>query len=140
MTDKTFTNGSTALQRLQAGSPNWEETLPDAAGYIKNKPTIPTTQTYYTAAGVANTPTKIWTGLITPNTGSGYSVDISAAGFLSLASISLTVVKNTSTAASVPRATVKTGSLTTITLNIVDSDTAAFVSTGVSLFLRVEGY
>jgi hypothetical protein len=114
-------------------TPNWTETLSDSPRYIANKPI------HYNAAGVITSPTKIWSALVDPDTGDGYSIDISSAGFTSVQNVLITVNKSTATAADVPRVSVKSASATAVVVNIVASNTAAFVETGVTLYVRVEG-
>jgi len=75
---------------------NWTETLTDSPRYIANKPK------YYDVAGEITAPTKIWTALVDPDTGDGYSIDISEAEFSTLYNVLVTVNKSTGTAADVP--------------------------------------
>lgn len=74
----------------------------------------------YNSSGILRV-SKQWHGLITPNTGNGYSVDISSAGFTNVINVQAIGVKNTSTATSSPQISIKSVSTTTIVVNITEA-------------------
>lgn len=127
----TLLNGRLDIDPYNA--PNWTEILTDSPRYIANKPK------YYNADGEITAPTKIWSALVDPDTGDGYSIDISEADFTTIQNVQVTVNKATGTAADVPRVSIKSAGTDEIVVNVVASNTAAFVETGVTLYVRVEG-
>lgn len=122
---------------------------------ILNKPSIPTAITYYDSTGSTSSPTKIWRYKVTPTTGNGFSINISSAGFSSISSVSIISIKNTSTATSVPKVSIKSYTTSAIVVNIIEGNAStvnilsSLVSLGVSeqfanttgltLFVKVEG-
>lgn len=120
-----------AISQIPEQKPNMAEIWTDSLAYVENRPK------YFNASGPITPPTKIWSGVVTPNTGNGYAIDISSAGFESLTSVLITPFKFTSTPADVPRVAIKTYTTTAIIVNIVDSNTAAFANL-TNLYLSVE--
>lgn len=115
-------------------SVNWTETLTDSPRYVANKPK------FYNATGeIEVPPTKTWVDLVTPDTGDGYTIDISEANFSDVYSVIVGVNKATGTAADVPRVSVKSHNNDEVVVNVVASNTAAFVNTGVTLYVQVIG-
>lgn len=89
---------------------------------LSNKPSIPTGITYYNQSGTVSI-TKTMTFTISPSTASGYSIDISAAGFSTVNAYAITAVRNTASAGASPNVSVKTVSNTAIVVNIVEANT-----------------
>lgn len=78
----------------------------------------------YKASGeVSNTVIKVWNDIVVPNTGNGYNVDISSAGFTTILSVQAQVVKSTSSATVVPVVSVQSYTTTQVSLNIVQGNT-----------------
>lgn len=112
-------NTSTVIRQVQS---DCSQTDNSAVDYLKNKTAM--APAYYNGSGAVTAPTKKWVGIITPNTGNGYSVDISSAGFASVMTISVMPVINTATATSVPTMAVKSVSNTAIVFNLVSGSAA----------------
>lgn len=66
--------------------------------------------------------TKQVFGTVTPTTGNGYSINISGAGLTNLVGYTITPVKNTSTATSVPKIAIKSKSSSAIVVNIIEGN------------------
>lgn len=88
---------------------------------LSNKPTIPSL-TCYNASGATGCPTKKWTATVSPSTASGYSIDISSAGFSSVTNVQIIAVRNTSTVTSSPNVSIKTISTSAIVVNVVEGN------------------
>lgn len=114
------------------------------------------TRKFYNASGMINDPIKIWTDVVTPSTGNGYSIDISSAGFTSVLSANIIAIKNNGTANLSPNVSIKSMTTSAIVINIVEGN-AATVSilginvlsgspltfaniTGMTLSVEVKGY
>ena len=65
---------------------------------------------------------KVFSDTITPSTGNGYSLDISASGFTSIVSISAMAQRNTSTATSSPNVGVKSYTTSAIVFNMTEGN------------------
>lgn len=121
---------------------------------VLNKPTIPTAILIYGTSGVKSI-TKMWTGVVSPNTTNGYSIDISSASFTSIDNIQVIGAKNTSTISSSPQVSVKSFTTSAVIVNITEASALTttilgvtvlsggplvFASTsGLTLHVRVEG-
>lgn len=81
--------------------------------------------------------TKRWMGVITPNTGNGYSVDISSAGFSNVMSVNAIAAKNTATTTSVPNISVKSYTTTAVVLNIIEGNSSLVSILGSGVLLGV---
>ncbi len=68
--------------------------------------------------------TRIFADTITPTTGNGFSIDISAAGFTTVPRVQILPQRNTSTVTSVPNVAIKTVSTTAIVVNITEGNNA----------------
>jgi hypothetical protein len=110
---------------------------------------------YFNGSGALTAPTKRWVGLVTPSTGNGAAIDISAASFASILSVQVIAIKNTAAATSSPNVSVKSITTSTLTLNITEAN-ATLVNllgsnvplglpigfanvTGLTLYVIVEG-
>lgn len=112
---------------------------------------VPNPITYYNQSGTVSAPTKKISFDVSPNTGNGYSIDISAAGLSSIYSYSVVPVKNTSTATSCPKVSVKSISTSAIVVNIIEGNgilqlglllgvSEQFANTsGITIHVEVEG-
>ena len=75
----------------------------------------------YTSSGRVNQKLKIWTGKVTPTSGSG-AIDISSAGFTTILNVQLQIFANKTAAVDVPLIAGKTYTTTSITYNILVSN------------------
>lgn len=104
---------------------------------IPGKPTLPATfrdsVEYYGSAGRINQKIKVWSGIVTPTTGNGFNVDISAAGFGTILNVQAQAVNSTAIAASVPIVTVKSYTTTQVSLNIIQSNSQLLSILGVTV-------
>ncbi len=103
---------------------------------------------YYNASGLMPTPIKHWIGTISASSAT-QTVDISSAGFANVFLVNITSQDNTGTVSTVPFASVKTVSTTSLTINIVNNSTilsilslnvsnAAFPTSTAGMTLNVE--
>jgi hypothetical protein len=88
---------------------------------------------FYNASGKVNQKVKIWSGNVSPSTSSGYSIDISSAGFSTILSVNVVAVRNTSSAAVSPNVSIKTKSTSAIVVNIVEDNPATVVILGINV-------
>lgn len=90
---------------------------------------------WYNASGLVIPPTKVWSGTVTPTSSSGYSIDISSAGFTTIlpGSVSVIATRNTSAVTSVPNVAIKTISTTAIVVNVAEANTATVVILGINV-------
>lgn len=84
----------------------------------------PLKTTYYNSTGRITKAYKVWDAIVIPSAGSGQTIDISSAGFTSISSVVLTAANNTGSVASMPIAAIQSYSTTSITYNIIISNTA----------------
>lgn len=112
-------------------------------GQILNKPSIPAAQVnsdWNASSGLAqilNKPniastvnlsgspisiTKMATGTVSPNTGNGYSIDISGCGFNNVVGYQITPIKNTNVPTSAPKVSVKSVSTSAIVVNVIEGN------------------
>lgn len=134
MNTKFNTLGPDTAKQIKPSIPDLAETWTDSSRYVSNK------LTYFDADGATAVPTKVWMDNVTPNTGNGFTVDISSAGFTNISSVSITPFKFTTTPADIPRVAIKTITETALVLNIVDSNTAAFATvTNLNLWIEIKG-
>lgn len=68
--------------------------------------------------------TRIYADTITPTTGNGFVIDISAAGFTTMPRVQVSAMRNTGTVTSVPNVAVKSISTTQVVVNITEGNTA----------------
>lgn len=108
----------------------------------------------FNSSGLITSQSKSWVGIVTPNTTSGYVVDISSASFSVITNVQLTASNNTSTITSMPMAIEKSHTLSSLTINILGSNstlvgilgltvvglTTSISLTGVTVNIRVDGY
>lgn len=109
---------------------------------------------YYDSNGRVRRIQKEWTGIITPSTASGATIDISSAGFGSITNIQIQAAANTASATSVPLVSLKSYTTTQVTVNIVMSNNSTIANllqpiiglifpssvTGITLHVLVKGY
>lgn len=109
---------------------------------------------YYTTGGALTSTMKTWVGIITPSSSSGYSVDISSAGFSTILSIQVQALNNTNTVTSMPMVTVQSYTTSAVVISIITSNNATIASllspiiglvtasslSGTTLHVRVDGY
>lgn len=110
--------------------------------------------TTYNSSGLVNHALKVWQGIVSPNTGNGYSVDISSAGFTTVLNVQVQTAFNTSTASSMPLVAIKSYTTSAVVVNILQSNSTLVSllgvnvvglqflqsTTGVTLHLTVIGY
>lgn len=77
---------------------------------------------FYNRSGRINKTIKIFTDTITPSTGNGYSLNISAAGFSSIISVNAIGQRNTATATSSPNIGVKSMTTSAIIFNMTEGN------------------
>lgn len=87
---------------------------------LSNKPTIPNGVRLFGPSGEIAQTTKIWAAQLTPSTASGYTVDISTAGFSNIVSVQVSGQQNINTAQGA-LVSVKTDSNSQLTLNVYRS-------------------
>lgn len=111
---------------------------------------------YFGSSGAKARPSKKWMEIVTPSTASGYSIDISSAGFTTILGCSIIAIKNNSTANLSPNVSIKSISNTSLVVNIVEGNPATVVIlstnvlsgaplvfaslTGLTLSVEVTGY
>lgn len=111
---------------------------------------------FYNRTGQVFKPMKVFCDTITPSTSNGYSLDISAAGFTSITSITACADRNTATSTSVPNVAIKSMSTSAIVFNSTEGNgslinvlgnnvllgpSTAFSSTsGLRLHVMIMGY
>lgn len=104
-----------------------------AGAWVRYTPAI-SPLVFYNASGLITPPTKAWaSNSVTPSTGDGYSIDISSAGFSSITSINVEVIKSTSVANAAPILSIKSASTTTIVVNIVEGNSATVSILGINV-------
>ena len=72
MNTKFNTLGPDMAKQIKPSIPDLAETWTDSSRYVSNK------LTYFDADGATAVPTKVWMDNVTPNTGNGFTVDISS--------------------------------------------------------------
>lgn len=77
---------------------------------------------YYDRSGIVKPITKIYRDTFTVNTASGYSVDLTPAGFSSVKTWNVIALKNSATATSVPNASVKSITTTALVVNLTEGN------------------
>lgn len=108
---------------------------------------------FYNSSGKINQKIKVFTQSYTPNTGNGYSMDISAAGFSTILSVQLTSEYNTSNAGNVHNYELKSVSTSAVVVNITTPNAVTVLGvsvlglptfigsgTGTTIHLTVIGY
>lgn len=108
---------------------------------------------YYNGSGHIIQKIKEWTAIVTPTTGNGYSIDISAAGFSTILSANVTTQFNTGTATSLHVVEIKSISTTAIVVNILQQNVTSILGidvlaassfigsgTGLTAHIIVRGY
>jgi len=76
---------------------------------------------------------RIWADTTTPTTGSGFSIDISSAGFSTIKSATVTAQNNTSSIGSMPIVVIKSVSTTAIVVNIMEQNSATTTILGITV-------
>lgn len=87
----------------------------------------------YNSSGLVNQAVRMWCDTVTPSTSNGYSINISSAGFTRVLAANVIAIRNTTTAATVPNAAIKTMSTTAITVNVVEDNPATISILGISV-------
>lgn len=87
----------------------------------------------YNSSGLVNQGMKVWCDTLTPNVSNNFSINISNAGFTRILSANVVAIRNTTSAATVPNAAIKTISTTAITCNIVEDNPATISILGISV-------
>jgi len=104
---------------------------------LSNKPTIPVVTpdsvVYYNSSGKINQRVKVWVGTVTPSTSSGYTIDISSAGFTTIISASVVAIRNTNTAYTSPNVSIKSKSTSALVVNIVEDNPATITILGINV-------
>lgn len=77
---------------------------------------------FYNRTGRVHKIMKVFADTITPTTGNGYSMDISAAGFTSVIGATAMAQRNTGTATSVANVGIKSFNTTTVVFNITEGN------------------
>lgn len=109
---------------------------------------------YYTTGGALTNTMKTWVGIVTPNTASGYSIDISSAAFSTISDIQVQAVNNTGTVTSMPMVTIQSYTTSAVVISIITSNNSTIGSllspiiglvtasslSGTTLHIRVDGY
>lgn len=108
---------------------------------------------FYNSSGKINQKIKVFTQSYTPNTGNGYSMDISAAGFSTILSVQVTSEYNTSNAGNVHNYELKSVSTSAVVVNITTPNAVTVLGisvlgiptfigsgTGTTVYLTVTGY
>ncbi len=126
-------NDLTGKPTIPAAQVNADWSAVSGVAQVLNKPAIPAVISYFKTGGTQTTPTKKWIDVVTPNTGNGYSVDISSAGFSAILSYQVIAIRNTGTVSSVPNVAIKTVSTTAIVVNIIEQSTNLVTLLGVSV-------
>lgn len=124
-----FTNVRARLAISLTTNGSGPATYDNSTGVIN----IPRNTIYYNSSGVVNQVIKKWTGIITPSTASGQTVDISSASFGTILSVQVYPVQNVSTVKG-GIAVGKTVSTTSLSINIYSSK-----NTGVLIGGNIEG-
>lgn len=91
----------------------------NSTGIVTNSRIAPT---FTDLTGSTISITKFASGIVTPNTGNGYSIDISGVGLSSLLGYSIEPIKSTATATSVPKIAIKSSSNTAIVVNVIEGN------------------
>lgn len=68
--------------------------------------------------------TRIFADTVRPNTGNGFNIDISSAGFSTVPRVQVTATRNTGTVTSIPNVAVKSINTTTLVVNITEGNNA----------------
>ena len=76
---------------------------------------------------------KIWADTTTPTSGSGFSIDISSAGFSVIKSATVTAQNNTAAIGSMPIVVIKSVSTTAIVVNIMEQNSATTTILGITV-------
>lgn len=112
-------------------------TYSSSTGVIANS--APYNVAYYTRAGSSSV-TKILVDTISPSTGNGYSIDISAAGFSSVRNVQVQAEFNGSSAGTQPLVSIKSYSTTAVVVNILQSNTIGILGVlGLQFLQSVSG-
>jgi hypothetical protein len=117
---------------------------------------FPVVQTYTDLSGTPISITKRAIGTVTPNTGDGYSINISGAGFTNVLGVSITPVRASVTVATAsPKVSIESISTSAIVVNIIEGNpntvnilgslvllgtSETFVTSFTGLTLKVEVY
>lgn len=125
-------------------------TVADITGLQTTLNTIPKV---YNSVGLITQNIKQWVGIVTPTTGSGYSISIASAAFTTITGIQITTEANATTAITVPLVSIKSYTTTAVVVNILVSNNGlpvvgtalpglvfATTLTGVKLHIQVTGY
>lgn len=87
----------------------------------------------YNASGAVNQKIKVWAETLTPNTGNGYAVDISSAGFNTVLSVSAISEFSTGTTTTMRNVEVKSVSTTQVVVNIAQPNATNISLLGLTL-------
>lgn len=92
---------------------------------------------FYDRNGIVKRQIKIWRDTFTVNTGNGYTVDITAAGFSSVRYAVASVLQNTTTTTDMATATAKSWTTSQVVVNISQPQTVALTLANVTAGLTV---
>src|ERR1041384_8450696 len=90
---------------------------------------------YYNAAGAVNAVVKKWVGIVTPNTASGHTIDISSAGFSTILNVQIIGIRNTAIVTSSPNVSIKSVSTTQVVVNITEGSALTQTIAGITVLL-----
>lgn len=76
----------------------------------------------YNRSGIINHEIRLWIDTITVTSASGFSIDISSAGFSGITTVSAEAIRNTGALTSVPSCHVKTIGTSTLFLNLTEEN------------------
>src|SRR6185503_3816813 len=76
----------------------------------------------YGRGGIHNINPKIWCDTITITNSNGFSIDISSAGFTNIMTAEVIVLRNTATATSVPKVSIKSITTTALVINVIEGN------------------
>ena len=89
----------------------------------------------YNRNGLMNKQMKIYCDTLTPTTGNGQTIDISAVGFTNVCNAIVTAQRNTSTLGQIPMACIKSISTTSIAVNIIEPNMSLVTILGSGVLL-----
>lgn len=97
---------------------------------LNSKPSIPVV---YNSAGIINQVIKKWVGIVTPTTASGFTIDISSAGFTTILGVQVQSERNSANASDFPLVNIKSKTTTQLVLNIMQNNSAVVSVVGINV-------
>ena len=88
---------------------------------------------FYNSTGILNQTIKKWVGIITPTTSSGFSIDISSAGFTTISNIQIQVERNSTVVSDIPIVSIKSRTTSSIVVNLAQTNTATVSIAGINV-------